>query len=502
MHRNPMEKVILPLLFLLPAVCTAQTFYFDYSPTAKQAYEKVFSLRFQEADQLLAQMRNEEPNNLIIHHIENYMDFYKVYINEDDQEFKRLKSNKSKRLARIKQGDSSSPYYYFLQAEIRLQWALARLKFGEYLTSFTEVNKAYKQLKKNQELFPDFMPNLKDLGILHAMVGTIPDNYQWSVKLLSSLEGTIDQGKEELERVLAYSNIHEFIFEQEAKMLYALLLLHLDNDKVGAWRTVNDAGLSPKSNPLHCFIMANIAMRTGQNNEAIRLLEACPRDAAFHPMPYLDFMLGTAKLRNLDVTASNNLQDFVTNFKGKNFIKEAYQKLAWCELIAGKPSGYNQMMQACREKGVDETGSDKNALREASSGILPDQELLKARLLFDGGYYQKAYDLLYTKQLETFTRKEHQLEYIYRMGRICHGMESWSKALYYYNLTIAKGKEEKFYFACNAALQKGLIYEIQGDLKQAKANFQLCLNLNPDEYKTGLHQMAKAGLGRIKNRMQ
>lgn len=490
-----------PLLLLFQFNCLiAQSYYFELSTNAKLAYEKAFNLRFSEANTILSRMQAEEPNNLIVHHIENYMDFYKIYISEDENEFNRLKSKKSYRLDQIKKGDSNSPYYLFLQADIRLHWALARLKFEEYVTSFTEVNKAYRQLKKNQRLFPDFILNLKDLGILHAMVGTIPDNYQWGIKLLSSLEGSIEQGQMELEQALEYAKHNEFIFEQETKILYTMLRLHLDNDKSAAWNIINTAGLKPNTNPLHCFVMANVAMRTGKNDQAITILENCPKGPEYYSIPYLDFMLGNAKLRKLDASAKTALISFINKYQGKNFIKEAYQKLAWNELINGNPTGYKKYIADCKLKGSTVTGGDQNALKEAESAILPEEGLLKARLLFDGGYYKQAFDLLEAKSVFNFELKKHQLEFMYRMGRICHGLKYWQKALYYYNLTVEKAREEKYFFACNAALQIGLIYEQLGDYVKAKSNFQLCLSLKPNEYKTGLHQMAKAGLGRVKNK--
>ncbi len=40
-------------------------------------------------------------------------------------------------------------------------------------------------------------------------------------------------------------------------------------------------------------------------------------------------------------------------------------------------------------------------------------------------------------------------------------------------------------------------YEQLGNLAQARAYYNTCLELNPDEYRTGLHQKAKTGLARI-----
>lgn len=472
--------------------------HFEYTPLARSAYEKVISLRFGEAYLDLAKLKLEDPENLIFHHIEDYIDFFRLYISEDEALYDQLKANKDRRLRAIEGGDENSPYYLFLQAEIRLHWALTRLRFEEYLPAFTEVNKANKLLEKNQELFPDFMPNLKDLAILHAIVGTIPDGYQWSVRLLSSLKGTIEQGQKEMEKVLAYSKKNDFLFTKEVQAMYAYLLLHLANKPEKAWQAIRNSDLQPEKSPLHAFVVANIAMRTGHNDEAIKILKAAPQDGMFHSMPFLEFMLGLAKLRRLDKDAGQHFQNYLDKFNGLHYIKEAYQKLAWQALINGDPSQYRRYLVEILAHGNDTGGGDRNAEREANEGRTPHVELLRARLLFDGGYAQKAYDRIAPLQLEQSKDDRIRLEYSYRMGRILQELRRKPEALVYFHRTIEEGEYLPYFFACNAALQCGLIYEENNDLKLAKQYFRKCLLLNPDEYATGLHQQAKAGLGRIK----
>ena len=48
------------------------------------------------------------------------------------------------------------------------------------------------------------------------------------------------------------------------------------------------------------FILANVAMRTDRGGEAIKILENRPSGKQYHPFPYLDYMLGLAKLQRLD----------------------------------------------------------------------------------------------------------------------------------------------------------------------------------------------------------
>lgn len=472
---------------------------FEFTQLARDAYEKNLALRFDESSLLIARMKLEDPGNLLAHYFENYIDFFKLYISEDEALYKKQEKAYAARLARIeKEGDPKSPYFFYTQANMRLQWALIRLRFEDYLAAFNDVNKANKLLEANVERFPDFMPNRRDLGLLHAMVGTIPNNYRWGVKLLSSLDGTIEQGRKEMQEVLTYANSHDYIFGNESRVLYAFLLLHLENDGEGAWRVLQESRLRPAENPLHCFVMANIAMRTGKNDEAIRLLEKRPQSPAFYPFPYLDYMLGLTKLRRLDKDAGPHIQRFISQYRGRHYIKEAYQKLAWQAMINGQPEEYRRLMVACLDKGYAVAGGDKSALQEAREGRSPDVDLLSSRLLFDGGYYTRARDLLTGRTAADFADDHTRLEYTYRLGRIEQGLKNYPEALRYYHQTIEKGETSPWFFACNAALQAGLIYEKLGDKATAKTHFQLCLKMNPVEYADGLHQQAKAGLGRVR----
>ena len=381
---TPLRRLFLVLLLFSSGLLGAKASgYFSFHPAAQDVYQKITQLRLTEASTLLARMKQEEPNNLIAYHLENYIDFFTIYITEDKDVYRRLEDNRDRRLEIIRErGLESSPYYLYVQAEIRLHWALLRLRFEEYLPAFTDINRAHKLLLRNQELFPDFLPNKKDLGILHAAVGTVPDNFRWALELLSSLEGTIEQGKAEIEEVLAQSEQEAFPYMQETRVLYTFLLLHLDGRPEAAWGALDAAGLNPRRSPLHAFVLANVAMRTGHNDQAIQYLENRPRGDAYMAFPYLDYMLGVAQLRKLNTRGAIYLQSFLVATRGQHYIKEAYQKLAWAKLLDGDMAAYHRYMRLVEEEGHSSAGGDKNALREARAGEAPHLELLRARLLF------------------------------------------------------------------------------------------------------------------------
>ncbi len=488
------------LSLLLPLLIAQAGFagHFEFNADVRTAYEQATSLRFREAQLTLSQIKLQDPGNLIVYHIENYIDFLTLYLNQSETDYKRLKNNEEARIAKIQRGDPHSPYYLYAQANVRLQWALVKLRFGDYLAGFNNVSKAHKLLKKNQEKFPDFLPNQKDLGVLHALAGTVPDNYKWGVKILSGLEGSIAQGRRELSAVFQHAKQHDFVFKAETTVMYATVLLYLENKSEEAWQVLQSADLKPDANPMHCFVMANVAMRSGHNDLAIELLEQRPTGVAFASVPQFDFLLGLAKLRRLDRDAAPFFKSFLNKYRGNNGIKEAYQKLAWHELISGNTEGYRRYLQGIISKGRADTGGDKDALQEAKSGQVANINLVKARLLFDGGYYQKAYQQLENKNLLDFSDESSRLEYLYRLGRILHGMNRYNEAIAYYEKTVEKGRNSPYFYACNAALQAGLICESRRDRTKAREYFRLCLSISPEEYKTELHQKAKAGLERLK----
>ena len=493
-----MLKIRLFFLFSLVSFSSVakEDFHFNYSTEAKDAYEKVLSFRFREAQTILDQLKINDPYNLVVHHIENYMDLFAIYSGEG-KSLKEFKRDRANRLEQVRLGDQKSPYYYYVQAEIMLHSALVKWKYSEYFGAFQDITRANRFLNRNQKLFPKFIANQKDLGLLHTIIGTIPSAYKWGIKLISGLNGTIDQGMNELSEVLSSADNDDFVFKQETQILYALLMLYIRNDKEEAWDLLQGYKLYPQKSSLHCYILANVAMMNGKNETAIRILQRRPSGTDYFPFHQLEFMLGLAKLRSMDASARNHFKTFLRNSNGEILVKSAYQKLAWQCLIEGDIEGYRNHIRNCLSHGKDKMEEDRIAFAEAESGLIPDARLLKARLLFDGGYYQQAASILQQVREKSLASKKDRLELSYRQGRVFQSMGRIKPAINNYLKAIEMGAEEPYYYACNAALQIGQIYEKEKNLAKAKEFFRQCLQIKPKEYRNSLHHQAKAGLKRI-----
>lgn len=471
-------------------LCLAQNSY-TFHAQARAVYDDALRLELDLAEAGIDAIRQREPDNLVVDHLESYVDFFRLYLSGDETLDDQLEERYDRRIEHLETGDPTSPYYRYAIAEAQLHRSLIDLRFERYLTAFRNLNRAHKQLRDNADIFPDFLPTYKDLGLLHAAVGAIPPQFKWGVSVFSSLTGTIPEGRAEMQRALAD---RDSPFYLETAVLHALLELYLASAPEKASRLTDSLDLRPATNNLHCFVVANIAMRNGRNRRAIDLLEQQQRGGTAADFPYLDFMLGQAKLRDLDARARVHFQSFLLRYPGRHFRKEAQQKIAWSYLLEDDRESYFRTM--AKIEGDSQAGGDEHAMREAARAEAPHLGLLRARLLFDGGYFDRARAELDELTVSELSEVE-QLERLYRTGRVLGGLQDVPGAISFYVRTIDEGRENPAYYACNAALQAGLLEEDRGNRAAAVRYFNTCLEIDPAEYRTGLHMLAKAGLDRV-----
>lgn len=483
-------------LYCLLPLSVLGTPSYDYNPAIQEVYQNLLDLDLPTAQQKLATLAQNQPDNLARYHLQNYYDFFQVYTSDQPQVYKKLKSNRDHYLRELAKGPKDSPWHLFSQADVHLQWALLRFRFGDYWSGFLAVKKAYQLLEKNQQRYPDFAPNYKDLGILHAMVGTVPDQYQWGLQILTGMEGTVKQGKAEMRRALADQKTPTAFLQQESRVLYCFLLLYLDKDPSEAWELIQPQTTKPSSSLLLSFTYASVASRSGHNDQVIEILEQQQQNPNWTTFPFLEFVLGNAKLRRLDTGASIHFERFLRHYKGENDLKASHLRLAWCALLKKDENKYLFHLKAVPSIGNKTNGRDKDALHLASLDFTPNLQLLKARLLFDGGYYRRAQNELEVLQIKNLNHVYEKLELAYRKARVAHRLKNKKAAIQNYQEVIRVGEDQPFYFACNAALQLGIIYE-EKDKAKARSYYKQCLRLKPEIYKNSLHLSAKAGLQRL-----
>ena len=92
-----------------------------------------------------------------------------------------------------------------------------------------------------------------------------------------------------------------------------------------------------------------------------------------------------------------------------------------------------------------------------------------------------------------------QLEAPYRRARAYHGLGQLDSARRYYARTIALARgQAPYYFAPQAALQLGYLYQASGQKELARTYFQQALHYPKHEYKNSTDMKAKVALAELK----
>ena len=461
------------------------------------AYSLIIQLKFDKAELILEEEIKENPNNSLVYFIENYSDYLKTLISEEKKDFEKLKKNKEIRLNFIIKDRSSSPWYLYSQAEIHLQTAANRLKFGEYFYAAIEINKSYRLIQKNYKLFPKFIPNKKSLGLLYATIGSIPEKYHWILNSLG-IEGNINSGlkliNESIQEIKDSKNFEVLL--EETYFLYSFLKMNLDNNNDDLKTILSE--IKDNDNLLLKFASSRIASKLGQNDLAINILENRKVEKDHYPFLYLDYLLGVNKQNKMDNSCVKHFEKYLHNFKGKNYKKSALMRLSWHSHINGneiKYEHYKNLINSVNGKQVD---ADKEAQSYFDKSKKPQINLLKARLFFDGGYYELALEELQKINFtNSFNKSKNNLEYFYRLGRCMEKMGNDKAAIEYYNKTIKSGFKDYYYYAAKSALQIGLIQERNKNYQEAKIYFNICIDMKSHQYEQSLEQKARAGINRL-----
>ena len=274
----------------------------------------------------------------------------------------------------------------------------------------------------------------------------------------------------------------------------------MTNDEIAYKQLLDEIGSEYSDNYLLNFAAARLLHALGENDLCIKVLENRPAAEGKFPFHYLDYLQGMSYLYTLNYDKSEMLFNrFLNDFKGNNYIKSAYHKLAWISFLQEKSDAKTGYLEKIKSEGKAFIDEDKVALKEAEKNHINSPRLLRARLLYDGGYYQKAH-LELTSENEWSDYAEFFDEYYYRLARIESKLKYLdAQVIIQYQKAISLGKKSTNYYAPMSALQLGLIYEKQNKFKQAKIYFEKCLSLSDFDYERGIHQKAKVGLVRVTN---
>lgn len=469
--------------------------YYDFNDRCKQAYQTILKLRLAEGKRLLDQIKVDQPDNLIPIYLENYIDFFELFFNEDPVSYNKLRPNYEIRLEKLAEGPDDSPYSLFTRSVVHLQWAFVQVKFGKLWDGGWAFRRSFLQTNQNLKKFPQFKPSLLYAGALQVAAGTIPDGYKWLSSMLG-VKGTISGGMKNVEAFLKIDDEMGRLLHDEAVFYYLYLKKYVLNHQQEVFAFLDKEKPDVVNNHLLAYMSANLSINGQNYARALKVMHNRNDAPGYLKTPVWDLEMGYALLGSLDDDAGKYFESFIRNFKGKYYLKDALQKLSWFYYLRGDANKARQYRALILSKGSLDTEADKQAQKEAKIDFWPDKTLLSARLLNDGGYHREALKLLHGKTIESFSRIQDKLEFAYRAARLYDDLGNKDLAIVFYKHAIALGEQRKEYYAARASLQIGFIYEKRSDCTNAAAWFRKTLSMKDHDYKNSLDQKSKAGLAR------
>lgn len=453
-----------------------------FSNEQQTAYELILSLKFQKALPLI------QDNSSASIYLTSLAESLQLVISENAMEYKKYDDAHSTRLSQIKSlNKPKNAINGFFIAEMNIHSAFVDLKFGHEFKAAWQIKRAYKLISENQKKHPELLYNNKTLGLLHVMIGSVPQKYQWIVSLFG-MNGSISSGLKELE---AISSVHNN-FQTESLIIQSLIYSYLLGKPEKGIEVFGDTYSSNTQNEFLGYLNILLMMKNQQSKQAELVLENF-KTGEFE-ISLMNYVGGEIYLQKGDFKESRKWYErFLKTYKGRSNIKDAHYKIFLCSYLQGSDEAL-ELRKTAINAGEDVTEADKYASKILKQEENPHPLTLKIRLLTDGGFYDNAEKLLIQNKEVTFANQKNEAEFEYRKARLAHSQHQNDKAILTYKKTITLSQDNAWYFAPNSCLLLGNLYEQQGVPAKAREYYKMVFRYDDYEYQRSIENKAKRAL--------
>ncbi|GDX44485.1 hypothetical protein LBMAG23_14620 [Bacteroidota bacterium] len=489
-------KYILACIYIFFSTLVYGQYSFQWDERIQQINDAVTSMRIPEAKRLIQAERKIHPKNLCLDLLESHADLYELFFNENKEVFKTAYPMFSARIEKFEKAPQNNPFRDYGLGVLYLSKAAVAIRFEKNLEAAWDFRKAYNYFKENRKKYPNFSPNDVYFGLLTTLLGSVPNNYQWLLNIIG-MQGDINGGIAMVHKYIHSKDAHHKIARNVAMLVYPYLVVIFEGNKNKALEFLDKADYDFKRNHLHAYMATNLYLGNQQARRSVEIAEGIVKSDEYTDVPFWHFEKGFGYLNQLKFDQSEKeFLQFVQQFKGNFYLKDAYEKLSWIAYLRGNQQKANAYRKMVLQTGSLVPDADKTAMRNAERGTWPNPLLLRARLLSDGGMFKESLDLFKGKSTDDFESAADKAEFVYRLARNHDLMGDQDLAIKQYNAAIAFGRDVRDYFAARSALQAALIYEQRKDFAKASSYYKTAISMKEYPYKNSIDQKAKSGVYR------
>ncbi len=438
-----------------------------------------------EFDSCLLTLNNSQENPYTFY-LESLVEATKVFLADDENLYKAQKEKESQLLSKIENSHFEDQQKQFLLSEVKIQWSILKIKYGDEFSAFWGLRQAYHLTNANLENHPDYIPSRKSLGFLNILFGIVPDKYHWILTLFG-VDGNASEGLKHLKFVAENENPYAL----ESQVLIALLNTYLLNQPEKGLATIKEIQDTEKGLMID-YAFSLIAIKNSESALALEVLNNANHEYGEpFKLPQLYYLLGEIHLQKGKINqAIENYLQFIHQQSGLSLIKDSYYKIGICYLIQDNMILANKNFEHVLVNGWTKNEADEYAQNQVETGSYSSKELYKLRYATDGGFYENAQRIQSSIDVSKLNGKD-LCEYYYRTARLMQKTNQINLAIEYFLKTLEAQDDKSWYFAPNAALMLGLIYKDQNEYEKADRYLQLVFSYKNHPYQKSIRQKAK-----------
>lgn len=455
----------------------------------------LLDVRLDLAEIEIAKLRKEEPHNLYADLLSGRLLFFRSYLPDHPQAYEEHEAAFDLCLKKVKSGPHKEVETQIASSELYLIKAFLEMRYGSSLGTAWNGYMAWDELEIAIKRSPNHPLVRYGNGLLQATVGSLPENYQFFTRLIG-MKGSVNKGLQLMENALQDPDLKsKKVFYDEFAYMFCQVRYQLEDD---SHKLLSEYGVKVQGSSFLLYMEALQLLQRGENDRAAELLMNRPTDGGRMVHPYMDLFTGKVLLNRQDPMAAKWLNRYLQNYKGDNHLVAVQRYLYWHYGLMGamEQAEKHRKLAFAHEK---HSAMDQQALEDLGDAL--PWSLIRARLLFDGGYDEQALVILNDPQNQLrYKRPVDQLEWHYRRGRILFRQHQLTAAQKDFEQAVSVCTEERFNCA-NSWLHLGFIAEEQKAWEKAKNCFNQVLEQAGFAYFEGLQQKARAGLERIRQHL-
>lgn len=472
---------------------------YEVTENCRNAWMLLMDLEIEDAKDLLAEEIKINPDNYYAYYLDQTCDAFDLLINSGDDAYEAFMENYEKKRIIMDDKDKDSPYYLSCDAEMDLQVGIFRIINGYRFSGLRKAFSAYKNTYRNLQKYPEFKPSLKLDGFFNIAVSNLPPFVKWAVSTFG-VSSDADYGFEVLRNNYKLQKHIEGLNAEAA--LYIILSAKLNKTPEIVYEFVNSLDSNISKTFLHTYFRANIAFRTGKNEEAFNSLNQIDIKTKPKGDIIYSYLMAKILLHKLDFNAGYYFDRYLSYFHKQEYLKEMNYKLGLHYLLNNDKQKFDKHKEITLEEGNDINERDREVLYDAKLDYIPDIELLKAHLLLDGGYFKRYCAAIKTYEAKNRTFLAYRLEYHFLEGKYNEASNNNKFAIEHFKKVIELGSDEDYYFASESALHLGSIYEKLKQNANARKYYDKSLDLYENDYYEYIEDKANKALRLLKIKVQ